>query len=73
MSKPTNLAKKNDPGLVMNLSFAGQMSVWGTRLLAAGHRTNMDVVNSLISGFRKCNAIQAGSNLFFLMDVVFEG
>ena len=73
MPKPINLAKKHDPGLVVNLSFVGQMSVWGTRLLAAGHRTNMDVVNSLISGFRKCNAIQAGSNLLFLMDVVFEG
>ena len=72
-SKSTNLAKKHDPGLVVNLSFAWQMCIWGIRLLAAGHRTDMDVVNSLISGFRKCNAIHAGSNLLFLMDVVFEG
>ena len=35
-------------------------------------RTN-DISKSLIEGFRKCNASRAGSNLLFLMDIVFGG
>ena len=33
----------------------------------------MDVAKTLIAGFRKCNAMRAGSNLLFLMKIVFTG
>ena len=59
--------------LVKDLPFAGQMSIWGVRLLATGYREDMDVTKTLIEGFRKCNAMRAGSNLLFLMEIVFTG
>jgi len=71
--KRLNKIKKNETVLVKRLSFAGQMSIWGIRLLATGYREDRDVTKSLIEGFRKCNAIKAGSNLLFLMEIVFNG
>jgi hypothetical protein len=58
---------------VKDLSFAGQMSIWGVRLLATSYREEMDVTKTLIEGFKKCNAMRAGSNLLFLMEIVFTG
>jgi hypothetical protein len=62
-----------DIALMSDLSFAGQMSIWGVRLLAGGYREDRDVTKTLIDGFRKCNAIKAGSNLLFLMEIIFNG
>jgi len=59
--------------LVKKLSFAGQMSIWGIRLLATGYREDIEVTKTLIEGFKKCNATRAGSNLLFLMEIVFSG
>ena len=67
------LAVRLQPSLVKNLNFAGRMSIWGIRLLATGYKLEIDVVKSLIEGFRRCNATQAGSNLLFLMEIVLEG
>jgi hypothetical protein len=74
------LSKRSKPrvttiqsSLVKNLSFAGQMSIWGVRLLATGYREDIDVTKTLIARFRKCNAMRAGSNLLFLMKIVFTG
>jgi hypothetical protein len=33
----------------------------------------MDITKTLIEGFKKCNAMRAGSNLLFLMEIVFTG
>ena len=63
----------NKPSFVKDLFFAGQMSMWGVRLLATGYREEMDVTKTLIEGFKKCNAMRAGSNLLFLMEIVFTG
>ena len=68
----TKVTKKQS-SLVKDLPFAGQMSIWGVRLLATGYREDMDVTKTLIEGFRKCNAMRAGSNLLFLMEIVFTG
>jgi hypothetical protein len=73
MFKQTNLFKKVRSNLVKDLPFAAQMSIWGIRILASGYRAEMDVTKPLIEGFRKCNATQAGSNLLFLMEIVFSG
>jgi hypothetical protein len=71
--KKANKITNNQPSLVNDLSFAGQMSIWGVRLLATGYRMEMDVTKTLIEGFKKCNAMRAGSNLLFLMEIVFKG
>lgn len=71
--KNSSFDRNINPCLVIDLSFAGQMSIWGIRLLGAGHRADIDISKSLIEGFRKCNASRAGSNLLFLMDIVFGG
>ena len=72
---PKKINKKVQTGavLVSDLSFAGQMSIWGIRLLASGHREDLHVTKTLIDGFRKCNAVKAGSNLLFLMEIVIAG
>lgn len=73
IEKKADRQKCKQSQLVKELSFAGQMSIWGMRLLAIGYRENMDVTKTLIEGFRKCNATRAGSNLLFLMEIVFSG
>ena len=71
--KGANKITINRSNRVTDLSFAGQMSIWGVRLLATGYREEMDVTKTLIDGFKKCNAMRAGSNLLFLMEIVFTG
>jgi len=60
------------PVTVPSLSFAGQMVVWGLRLLAAGQRTDINVSGRIIEGFRKCDAGRAGGTLILLSDVLFR-
>lgn len=43
------------------------------RLLATGYKLETGVSKSLIEGFRRCNATQAGSNLLFLIEILLEG
>ena len=73
VSKIFKKDEKETPALILELSFAGQMSIWGLRLLASGYRAEIDMTKALIDGFRRCNAVQAGSNLLFLLgkDVLF--
>jgi hypothetical protein len=71
--KGANKIINNPSARLKDLSFAGQMSIWGVRLLATGYREEMDVTKTLIEGFKKCNAMRAGSNLLFLMEIIFTG
>jgi hypothetical protein len=71
--KQANKRTNTKSARVKDLSFAGQMSIWGVRLLATGYREEMDITKTLIEGFKKCNAMRAGSNLLFLMEIVFTG
>ena len=71
--KQANKTTNTKSARVKYLSFAGQMSIWGVRLLATSYREEMDVTKTLIEGFKKCNAMRAGSNLLFLMEIVFTG
>jgi hypothetical protein len=65
--------EKKTPALILDLSFAGQISIWGFRLLASGYRAEIDMTKMLIDGFKRCNAVQAGSNLLFLAEIMFSG
>ena len=71
--KQANKTTNTKSARLKDLSFAGQMSIWGVRLLATSYREEMDVTKTLIEGFKKCNAMRAGSNLLFLMEIVFTG
>jgi hypothetical protein len=71
--KQANKTTNTKSARIKDLSFAGQMSIWGVRLLATSYREEMDVTKTLIEGFKKCNAMHAGSNLLFLMEIVFTG
>ncbi|MFL2782418.1 MAG: hypothetical protein ACJZ9G_09355 [Rhodospirillales bacterium] len=73
VSKIFKKDEKETPALILELSFAGQMSIWGLRLLASGYRAEIDMTKALIDGFRRCNAVQAGSNLLFLSEIIFSG
>jgi hypothetical protein len=71
--KQANKTTNTKSARIKDLTFAGQMSIWGVRLLATSYREEMDVTKTLIEGFKKCNAMRAGSNLLFLMEIVFTG
>ena len=76
MNMVSNIFRKQEnktPALILDLSFAGQISIWGFRLLASGYRAEIDMTKMLIDGFRRCNAVQAGSNLLFLSEIIFSG
>ena len=76
MNMVSNIFRKVEtkkPAIILDLSFAGQISIWGFRLLASGYRADIDMTKTLIDGFRRCNAVQAGSNLLFLSEIIFSG
>lgn len=76
MNMVSNIFRKEEtkkPALILDLSFAGQISIWGFRLLASGYQADIDMTKMLIDGFRRCNAVQAGSNLLFLSEIIFSG
>ena len=72
IQKPAKLANQDFPQTLAELPFAGHMTIWGFRLLAAGWRLDINVSCRLMEGYSKCHAERAGAALILLADSFFD-
>ena len=72
IQKSNNINRLQDIQTVAELPLAGQMTVWGVRLLATGYRLDVNMSSQLMKSFSKAGANRAGAALILFMDSLFK-